>query len=53
MIKQLREDWTKGDKTKWKAFHDEFLSYGGPQIPMVRKAMMKESEAKAVFAKAS
>jgi len=33
----------------WKAFHDEFLSYGGPPIPMVRKAMIKESEAKAVF----
>ncbi len=58
MIKQLREDWTAkngagGDKTKWKAFHDEFLSYGGPQIPMVRKAMMKEAEARAVFAKTS
>ena len=49
MIKKLREDWTKGDKTKWKAFHDEFLSYGGPQIPMVRQSMMKEDAAKAVF----
>ena len=49
MIRKLRDDWTKGDRTKWKAFHDEFLSYGGPPIPMVRKAMMKEAEAKAVF----
>ena len=49
MIKQLREDWTKGDKTKWKAFHDEFLSYGGPQIPMVRQAMLKEDAPRAVF----
>ena len=49
MIKKLREDWTKGDKTKWKAFHDEFLSYGGPQIPLVRQSMMKEGAAKAVF----
>ncbi len=49
MIRKLRDDWTKGDKTKWKKFHDEFLSYGGPQIPMVRKAMMKEETAKAVF----
>lgn len=49
MIKKLRDDWTGGDRTKWKAFHDEFLGYGGPQIPMVRKAMMKEGEAKAVF----
>ncbi len=55
MIRKLRDDWTAknaagGDpRTKWKAFHDEFLSYGGPPIPMVRKAMMKEAEAKAVF----
>jgi uncharacterized protein (DUF885 family) len=49
MIRKLREDWTKGDKTKWKAFHDEFLSYGGPPIPMVRAAMMKEDTPKAVF----
>jgi Bacterial protein of unknown function (DUF885) len=49
MIRKLRDDWTKGDRTKWKAFHDEFLSYGGPPIPMVRKAMMKEETAKAMF----
>ena len=49
MIRKLRDDWTKGDRTKWKAFHDEFLSYGGPPIPMVRKAMMNEKTAKAVF----
>lgn len=49
MIRKLREDWTAGDRSKWKAFHDEFLSYGGPPIPMVRAAMMKEAEPKAVF----
>ena len=49
MIRKLRDDWTKGDRTKWKAFHDEFLSYGGPPIPMVRQAMMKEETAKVVF----
>ena len=49
MIRKLRDDWTKGDRTKWKAFHDEFLGYGGPQIPMVRQAMMKEAAPKAVF----
>jgi len=49
MIRKLREDWTKGDRTKWKAFHDEFLSYGGPPIPMVRAAMMKEDAPHAVF----
>lgn len=54
MIRKLREDWTAknggaGDRTKWKAFHDQFLSYGGPPIPMVRQAMMKEDAPKAVF----
>lgn len=49
MIRKLREDWTKGDRTKWKAFHDEFLSYGGPPIPMVRAAMMGEETPRAVF----
>ena len=48
LIRKLRDDWTKGDKTKWKAFHDLFLSYGGPPIPMVRGAMMG-TEPKAVF----
>lgn len=51
LIRKLREDWTatRGGRTAWKAFHDEFLGYGGPPIPLVRKAMMKEPEAKAVF----
>lgn len=60
MIRKLRDDWTSanfaeqkaqedGAMAGWKEFHDEFLSYGGPPIPMVRKAMMKEAEAKAVF----
>ena len=49
MIRKLRDDWTKGDPKKWKAFHDEFLSYGGPPIPMVRQAMLKEAQATAVF----
>ncbi|MBV8876490.1 MAG: hypothetical protein JO158_02185, partial [Gammaproteobacteria bacterium] len=26
----------------WAAFHDRFLSYGGPPIPLVRKAMVGE-----------
>ena len=51
MIRKLRADWTadKGGRDGWKAFHDEFLSYGGPPIPMVRAAMMKEGTPKAVF----
>jgi uncharacterized protein (DUF885 family) len=53
MIRKLRADWcgAKGnaeDKACWKDFHDAFLAYGGPPIPLVRGAMMKEP-AKAVF----
>ena len=42
MIRKLREDWTasRGGRTAWRQFHDQFLSYGGPPIPMVRAAMM-------------
>jgi uncharacterized protein (DUF885 family) len=42
MIMQLREDWTAkhGGRAGWKAFHDQFLSYGGPPIPLVRAQMM-------------
>jgi hypothetical protein len=25
---------------RWQAFHDKFLSYGGPPIPLVRREMM-------------
>lgn len=53
MIRKLRGDWI-AQKTgeavaqtgpsdpmkQWKAFHDTFLSYGGPPIPLVRKAMI-------------
>lgn len=42
MIRKLRDDWTasRGGKQAWQAFHDEFLKYGGPPIPLVRKAML-------------
>jgi hypothetical protein len=42
MILKLREDWTKGRGAKelWKEFHDTFLSFGGPPIPLVRRAML-------------
>jgi Bacterial protein of unknown function (DUF885) len=50
LIRKLRDDWSadKGGKKAWKAFHDRFLSYGGPPIPLVRAAMMG-GEAKAEF----
>ena len=44
MIRRLREDWTRerGGRAAWRQFHDEFLSYGGPPIPLVRRAMLGE-----------
>jgi hypothetical protein len=42
MIKKLRDDWTatRGGRKAWKGFHDDFLSRGGPPIPLIRAAMM-------------
>jgi uncharacterized protein (DUF885 family) len=51
MIKRLRDDWsaTRGGRKAWREFHDTFLGYGGPPIPLVRKQMMGEAEPLAVF----
>jgi hypothetical protein len=42
MIRKLRDDWcaSRGGRQAWKQFHDEFLKYGGPPVPLVRKAML-------------
>lgn len=42
MIRKLRADWsaTRGGEKAWKQFHDEFLSFGGPPIPLVRARML-------------
>jgi hypothetical protein len=49
MILKLRADWvarqpgaaTAADPRRyWREFHDRFLSYGGPPIPLVRQAMV-------------
>jgi uncharacterized protein (DUF885 family) len=52
MIRKLRTDWVAkrsgqastaagpDDQTLWHDFHDQFLSFGGPPIPLVRKEMM-------------
>jgi len=42
MIRKLRDEWTatRGGRAAWKSFHDTFLSYGAPTIPLVRKAML-------------
>jgi hypothetical protein len=52
MIRKLRADWlAKGgaagsapvaDQARWHEFHDKFLSYGGPPIPLLRKEMVGE-----------
>ena len=50
LIRKLRDDWaaSRGGEKAWKAFHDQFLSYGGPPIPLVRQQMMG-GKAEAVF----
>jgi hypothetical protein len=47
MIRKMRADWlvkqglpADAPPEKWLAFHDQFLSYGGPPIPMVRREML-------------
>jgi hypothetical protein len=51
MIRKLRADWvarqagaaaSADPRQYWHDFHDRFLSYGGPPIPLVRKAMVGE-----------
>ena len=53
MIRKLRADWlaktapagsapAEGDQSRWHEFHDKFLSYGGPPIPLLRKEMVGE-----------
>ena len=44
MIRQLRSEWTasRGGRGAWGAFHDQFLSYGMPPVPLVRQAMLGE-----------
>jgi uncharacterized protein (DUF885 family) len=51
MIRKLRDDWsaTRGGKAAWKQFHDQFLSYGSPPIPLVRRAMMGANASGTLF----
>jgi uncharacterized protein (DUF885 family) len=46
MIRKLRADWTatRGGEAAWKQFHDEFLSHGGPNVPMLRALMLGTAE---------
>lgn len=45
MIRKMREDFagSRGGRAAWRTFHDRFLSYGGPPLPLVRKAMLGEA----------
>ena len=42
MIMKLRDDWTagRGGREAWGRFHDEFLNYGSPPIPLLRRQML-------------
>jgi uncharacterized protein (DUF885 family) len=42
MINKLRDDWTtgRGGEEAWGHFHDEFLSFGSPPIPLIRELML-------------
>jgi hypothetical protein len=58
MIRKLRADWlsksaagagapapgspSPDDQSRWHEFHDKFLSYGGPPIPLLRKELVGE-----------
>ncbi len=45
MIRKLRDDWTatRGGREAWGSFHDNFLSFGGPPVPMVRARMLGDN----------
>jgi uncharacterized protein (DUF885 family) len=45
MINKLRSDWTngRGGREAWGKYHDQFLSYGQPPIPLVRKHMLGDN----------
>lgn len=45
MVRKLRDDWTAAHgggagRGAWRKFHDRFLSFGGPPIPLVREALL-------------
>jgi hypothetical protein len=42
MIRKLRDDWSapRGGRAAWRDLHDRLLSFGGPPIPLVRRAIL-------------
>jgi hypothetical protein len=51
MIRKLRADWTAahGGRAAWHDFHDQFLQFGGPPIPLVRRAMLGANDHGSLF----
>jgi uncharacterized protein (DUF885 family) len=51
MIRKLRDDWTatRGGRAAWKDFHDEFLQYGSPPIPLIRRQMIGPDDDGSLF----
>ena len=46
MIRKLRDDWTAqrgGRRRRGRQFHDAFLSFGGPPVPLAREAMLGQA----------
>jgi uncharacterized protein (DUF885 family) len=45
MIRKMRQEWeaSHSRNSSWKAFHDQFLSYGAPPVPLVRSAMLGDA----------
>jgi hypothetical protein len=44
MIRKLRTDWLAENPARTpREFHDQFLSHGGPPIPLVRTMMLRDS----------
>jgi uncharacterized protein (DUF885 family) len=51
MIRKLRDDWTasRGGRAAWKQFHDRFLQFGGPPIPLIRRMMLGSADKGSLF----
>jgi hypothetical protein len=46
MIRKMRDDYvaTRGGRKAYREFHDRFLSFGGPPLPLVRKALLGDAD---------
>jgi len=48
MIRKLRDDWSasRGGQAAWRDLHDRLLSFGGPPIPLVRRAILGRDDSR-------